>query len=474
MRRLILFLPLPLLAAACTTVGPDYKRPATPGEEAVWISPAANTAAAELTPWAALGDPVLSDLIDKAVAANLDIAEAEAKLREARAQRGVTGARTLPNASLNGAAQQTQVSLNGQFPAANIPRFDRNFSLFDAAFDASWEIDLWGGVRRAVQSADRQIDAARARAADIRLQTVAEVVRTYAQMRGSQAALANVRADAQSAADTARIVRQRFQAGEAARFDDARAEEQARTAAAAIPGLEADMRAAAFKLALLTGRAPEAVTGLIDTPAPLPALPANLTVGMRADMLRRRPDIRAAEADLAAATANVGTETANLYPRLSLTGSFSQQSRRPGDLVSNDSLGFSVGPRLSWAIFDAGKVRAQIRAAGARADAATARYTKAVLAALADSETAINRYAAATATVHDRDAARAASQMALDLARQRYKAGEDDLLALLQAQTAYSNADRAATGARQTALETYATLVKALGGGWLEPAADAR
>jgi outer membrane protein TolC len=234
------------------------------------------------------------------------------------------------------------------------------------------------------------------------------------------------------------------------------------------------MRAAAFKLALLTGRAPEAVTGLIDTPAPLPALPANLTVGMRADMLRRRPDIRAAEADLAAATANVGTETANLYPRLSLTGSFSQQSRRPGDLVSNDSLGFSVGPRLSWAIFDAGKVRAQIRAAGARADAATARYTKAVLAALADSETAINRYAAATATVHDRDAARAASQMALDLARQCYKAGEDDLLALLQAQTAYSNADRAATGARQTALETYATLVKALGGGWLEPAADAR
>jgi NodT family efflux transporter outer membrane factor (OMF) lipoprotein len=473
MRRLILALPLPLLAAACTTVGPDYRRPASPGEEAAWVSPA-NTAAADLGPWAAIGDPVLSDLIEKAIAANLDIAETEAKLREARAQRGVTAAKALPNASLSGSAQQTQVSLNGQFPAANIPFFDRNFSLFDAGFDASWEVDLWGGTRRSIQSADRQIDAARARAADVRLQTVAEVVRTYAQLRGAQAALANVRADAQSAAETARVVHQRFQAGEAARFDDARAEEQARTAAAAVPGLEADMRAAAFKLALLTGRAPEAVTDLIDTPAPLPALPANVAVGARADMLRRRPDIRAAEADLAAATANIGAETANLYPRLSLTGGISQQSRRPGDLVSNDSLGFSVGPRLSWAIFNAGKVRAQIRAAGARADQATARYTKAVLAALADSETAINRYAAATATVRERGAAQVASHTSLDLARQRYKAGEDDLLALLQAQTAYSNADRAAALARQTALETYATLVKSLGGGWPDPATDGR
>ena len=328
-----------------------------------------------------------------------------------------------------------------------------------------------GGQRRAIQSADRQIDAARARAGDIRLQTVAEVVRTYAQLRGAQASLANVRVDARSAADTARIVRQRFQAGEAARFDDSRAEEQARTAAAAIPGLEADIRAAAFKLGLLTGRAPEAVAGLIETVAPLPVPPANVAAGVRADMLRRRPDIRAAEADLAAATANIGVETANLYPRLSLNGSVSQQSRRTGDLLSGSSFGFAVGPRLSWAIFDAGKVRAQIRTADARADQAAARYTRAVLAALADSETAINRYAAAIATARDRDAARLASQTSLDLARQRYGAGEDDLLALLQAQSAYSSADRAALQAREAALEAFATLVKALGGGWpVEPA----
>ena len=254
MRRLVLALPLPLLAAACT-VGPDYHRPATVGENAAWVTPA-NSAEADLAPWAKLHDPVLSALIDKAIVANLDIVEAEAKLREARAQRGVTRAKGLPSATLKGSAQQTQTSLVGQFPAENIPFYDRNFSLFEAGFDASWEIDLWGGQRRAVQAADRQIDAARARAIDVRLQTVAEVVRTYAQLRGSQASLAAARTDAQAQSETARIVRQRFRAGEAARFDDSRAEEQARTAAAAIPDLEADIRTAGFKLALLTGRAP--------------------------------------------------------------------------------------------------------------------------------------------------------------------------------------------------------------------------
>jgi NodT family efflux transporter outer membrane factor (OMF) lipoprotein len=466
MRRLYLALalPLPMLAAACT-VGPDYRRPATVGEAGPWLTPV-NTADVDLSPWKSLGDPVLNDLIDQALAANLDIAEAEGRLREARAQRGATRANGLPQANLSGSAQQTETSLNGQFPAASIPHYQRNFSLFDAGFDASWEIDLWGGQRRRIESADREIDAARARSIDTRLQVVAEVARAYAQLRGSQAALASVRDDAAAEAETARLVHRRVLAGESARFDDTRAEAEARTVAAQIPGLEADVRAAAYTLAVLTGRAPEDVTATLLTPAPLIVPPADVAVGIRADMLRRRPDIRAAEADLAAANANIGAETANLYPRLSLTGSFSQQSRKIGDLTSGNSFGMAVGPKLSWAIFDAGKVRAQIHVANARADQAAARYTKAVLSALADSETAINRYAAAKATVAERDAARAASQTSLDLARQRYKSGEDDLLALLQAQSSYSTADQAAAQAHEAAFEAYAALVKALGGGW--------
>lgn len=463
MRRLIC-LALPLLAAACT-VGPDYHRPAVIGEAGGWTAPG-NTAPVDLTPWKALGDPVLNDLIDRALAANSDIAEAEGRLREARAQLGVTHANGLPQATLAGSAQQNRTSLNGAFPLGSLPGYQRNFPLYDASFDASWEIDLWRGQRRAMQSAVSQIEAAHARAAAIRLQTVAEVVRIYAQLRGSQALLIAARADAAAQADTAQIVQQRFKAGEAARFDETRAREQARTAHAPIAGLESDARAAAFALALLTGRPPEAVTALIDTPAALPHLPGNLAVGARADMLRRRPDVRAAEADLAAANANIGVETANLYPHLSLVGGLEPQSRQVGNLLSGNSLGFAVGPRFSWALFDAGRVRAQIHAADARADQASARYTKAVLGALSDSETAINRYSAAQTTVAQRDAALAASTQSLDLARQRYKAGEDDLLALLQAQSAFSSAERAAFQAREGAFEAYAALFKALGGGW--------
>jgi NodT family efflux transporter outer membrane factor (OMF) lipoprotein len=464
MRRLVL-VALPLLSAACT-VGPDYHRPAVAGDAGGWTSPG-NPAAVDLSPWTRLGDPVLADLIDRALAANPDIAEAEARLREARAQRGVTRANGLPDAVLSGSAQQTRTSLNGAFPVGSLPGYQRDFSLYDAGFDASWEIDLWGGQRRAMQSADQQIAAAQARSADIRLQTEAEVVRAYAQLRGAQALLIAARADAAAQADTARIVQQRFQSGEAARFDDSRAREQARTAHAPIAGLEADAHAAAFTLALLTGRPPEALTGLIDTPAALPVLPANVAVGARADMLRRRADVRAAEADLAAATANVGVETANLYPKLGFAAGLDPQSRKPGDLLSAGSMAFAIGPRFSWALFDAGKVRAQIRAADARTDQAAARYTRAVLAALSDSETAINRYAAAQATVTQRDAALAASTQSLELARQRYDAGEDDLLALLQAQSAFSGTERAAFQAREAAFESYAALVKALGGGWV-------
>lgn len=463
MRHLILS-GLPILALMGCTVGPDFVRPKPPGEHGAWLTPA-DTSPFDPAPWRSLDDPILSALIEKALAGNLDIAEAEGRLREARATRDATAGRALPSVDANGSAQRQQVSRNGQLPVGNIPGFERQFTLFDLGFDASWEIDLWGGTRRAIEASNRQVEAAGARANDVRLQIVAEVVRTYAELRASQQSLASARDDATAQEQIADLVLQRYQAGEAARFDDSRAEAQARTTAAAIPGLDADVRAATYALALLTGQPPEALAPSLLQPATLPLPPANVAVGLRADVLRRRPDIRAAEADLAAATANVGVETANMFPKFTLTGGLGQQARKAGDLFSLDSTHFQVGPSLTWPIFDAGRIRAQIRAADARAEQAGARYAKAVLGALSDSETAINRYAAALATVRERDAARAGSATSLDLAGQRYRAGEDDLLTLLDAQSTYSNADRGAVQARQQALEAYAALVKALGGG---------
>jgi outer membrane protein TolC len=191
-------------------------------------------------------------------------------------------------------------------------------------------------------------------------------------------------------------------------------------------------------------------------------------MGLRSELLTRRPDIIATERQLAAATADVGVATAELFPRLSLLGSIGQQAQSPGDLIDSGSLHFQFGPSLHWPIFAAGSIRAKVRAADARADAAAARYEQAVLTALNESETAANRFVQAAETARRSTAARDAQRTALDLAEQRYRSGEDDLLAVLQARSAFEQADRAASdaGAQQT-LQAVA-LYKALGGGWAE------
>lgn len=259
---------------------------------------------------------------------------------------------------------------------------------------------------------------------------------------------------------------QRYRAGEASRLDAERADAQALTTRSGLPGPASDAKAATYRLALLIGRAPDALSSLAEQPAPLPAAPGVVGVGLRSDLLRRRPDIRKAERDLAAATADVGVATADLFPRITLIWSVGQQARGPGDLASGLSTRFKVGPSLSWPILSFGRIRAQIRAADARADQAGAAYEKAVLSARADSETAINRYGAAASERVDRDVARARSSAALDLARQRYQSGEDNLLTLLSAQADFSATDQADLVARVSELTALVSLYKALGGGW--------
>lgn len=467
MRISPLALSLLLLPLGACTVGPDYERPKIGGAETgEWVQPDAKLTDVEVEPWRALGDPLLVELIERAGTANLDLRQAEARLLEARAGRDAAAGGTLPQVAATGSATKQQLSENGQIPIASIPGFDKRFSLFDGGFDASWEIDLWGHGRRAVEAAGRRIEAADAQRREVRLQVVAEVARTYAELRGAQAQAADLRTEAKAQRDIAQLVRQRFDAGEASRFDDVRAEAQARSAEAALPGAEARIRASAYALALLTAQPPEALADRLLAPAPLPRPPELVAAGLRSDMLRRRPDVAAAEANLAAATADVGMETANLFPRISLIGSIGQQSRSTDDFTSNSSTRFSVGPSVHWPIFSGGAIRAQIRAAKARADGAGAAYEKAVLGALADSETALNAYGAALAAARDLEIARDRAATALTLANQRYRAGEDDLILLLDTTSRFNTADRAASDARVEALRAHARLVKALGGGW--------
>ena len=454
-----------LLVLAGCAVGPNYKRPPEMAAAVNWTEPT-STAPVDPVWWRTLGDPVLSDLVAVAAAYNLDLIAADAQIREARANRDVAFGGLFPQLQASGSATRNQLSANGEFPVNSIPHFARTLNLFDVGFDASWEIDFWGGRRRTLEAANARSDAATEAARALQLEIIAEVARTYIDLRSAQARYLTAVSAAQARTDIAALVNLRYTAGDASAFDQARAESQARTALSQLAGLTSDARAAAYRLALLTGRPPEALIALADQPATWPTTAPTIGAGMRSDLLQRRPDVRQAERELAASTADIGVATADLFPKISLIGAIGQQAQHTGDLTAPLSQRYQYGPSLSWPIFAAGRIRAQIRAVNARADQAGARYEKAVLTALADSETALNRYAAASSQLADRSAARAASAKALQLARQRYRAGEDDLPTLLEAQSEDSGTDQAGVTARATQLTALISLYKALGGGW--------
>ncbi|MBU1376198.1 MAG: efflux transporter outer membrane subunit [Alphaproteobacteria bacterium] len=457
---------LALSALGGCAVGPDYRTPPVgPGEAQAWLTPV-DTGEVDEAWWRALDDPLLAELVTAAVSGNKDLDEASARLREVRANRDAVRGRGGPQVGVTGGATQNRLSANGQLPVDSIPGFDPQFPIYDAGFDASWELDLWGATRRAVEAADARVGVVAEARRGVILQIIAETVRAYIDLRTAQSLRASTLADARAQEAVAGLVAERLRVGAASRLDLVRAQTQARATAAAIPGFDSDADAAAFRLALLVGQPPEALYARLRTPQNLPSTPVHVGVGLRSDLLLRRPDIRQAERDLAALTADIGVAKADLFPRITLLGSLSQQARASGDLFSNDSLRFQVGPALRWPIFSAGRIRAQVRAADARTDAAGARYERAVLAALADSETAINRFAAAGRTRAERDAARDDAAEAVTLARRRYQAGEDDLTVVLQAQSAFSVAERQSVQARASELQFLAALYKALGGGW--------
>lgn len=457
---------LALLALAGCTVGPDYQRPApTPASQAPWLE-SGIPGAVDLAWWDAFGDPQLSALVTRALASAPDLKEAEARLAEARANRDAVAGGRLPTLEAKGSVTENRLSENGQLPIGNIPGVDRQFRLFDLGFDASWELDFWGRRTRQSEAATARADAALFGQRDVMLTLIGEVARSYFEVRAAQAEAASAKALAQADAELARLTGLRFTAGEASRLEVERAEGAARTSAAAVPDAEARAAAAAYRIAALVGAAPEEVAPELRKPAPLPASPDAILVGVRSELLERRPDIRRAERELAATTADIGVATADLFPRFSLFGSLGQQARTPGELFAGDSTRLQIGPSISWPIFSGGTIRAQIRAADARAQGAAARYEKAVLGALSDSETAINRFLSARTGETEASAALSRERAAYALVEKRVNSGEDDRLTLLRAREALLATERRADQARAAKGQAAVALYKALGGGW--------
>lgn len=462
--RLLAALPAIALFSACT-VGPSYRAPPIAVSNQ-WIEPA-TAGEVDLRWWASFGDPTLTSLVERALRSSHDLKEAEARLAEARANRDAAAGGRLPQVEAKGSATRNVISQNGQLPVANIPGFKRSYSLYDLGFDASWELDIWGRNRREVEAAGARGDAAEWSRRDVMIALIAEVARNYVDFRLAQSSEAIADQELAANAELARLANLRFRAGEDTRLEADRANAERATSQAALDQARSAAAAAAYRIGTLVGVLPEEIVpALRASTGPISAPPATIVSGVRSGLLRRRPDVRRAERELAAATADIGVATADLFPRFSLIGSLGQQARKPGDLLSSASTRLSIGPTFSWPIFSAGRIRAQIRAADARADAAAARYEKAVVGALSDSESAANRLANAAAAAGAAQNALDEERRAFRLSSLRVVRGEDDRLTLERSRLRLVLADRRQKDALAVYSNAAVALYKSLGGGW--------
>lgn len=458
-----------LLVIAGCAVGPDYHRPSTP-VDAHYMNvgqPGLAEGAALERYWTSFNDPLLDSLVDDAVGHNKDLATAAANLRAARAARRLAGFDQFPTVTFSGSYTH---SLYAEQQLLGSDQFGREFDSADAGFQGLWELDLFGRVRRNVEAARADVGASTATLQDARVSVIAEIARDYFVLRGLQDQLRLTQRNAESQLNTLKLTRVRLEAGRGNELDTARAEAQWRTTLASIPTLEATIATTMYRISVLTGRQPGALNERL-TPEPAPDLPELTSIGTPEILLRRRPDIRIAERRLAGATARVGVAVGDLFPKVTLTGSFGYLAPTFGDLGQGEARFFSIGPGISWAAFDLGRVRARISASRAETDAALSTYEGAVLNALEDTEGALVSYGRSQSHRESLAGAAAASDKAADLARKRFEGGLVDFLEVLDAERTALTAELVFSQSRTDEATSLIAVYKALGAGWDLPEA---
>jgi NodT family efflux transporter outer membrane factor (OMF) lipoprotein len=471
-------LPLCLALAACA-VGPDYHRPEVAMPAHYGVNGALQSEAAPQEAWwRAFGDPELDRLIGEALAQNFDLQAAWARVRQARAQRGVTAGADLPQ--LNASAQESRdgLSLNGEqfanLPKTLMPNPRRTFTDDRVGVSASWEIDLFGYNARSVEAATARLGGSEAAAHATALAVAAEVARDYLDLRSLDERLRIAAQARDAAAGTLRLTRLRQSAGLAGGIEVATAEQSWRAAEAQLPPLESARRVDLDNLALLLGQTPHALDARLAPRAGLPDVSGVIGVGVPSDLLQRRPDVRRAERELAAANAELGVAVAAQYPRFSLSAALGFDSIYRGSLTNAASRYWSAGPAVSLPLFAGGSLRAGVKAGEAARDEALAAYRQTVLQALADTESALMRVDRSTARVRELDGAEQAAATQLALMQRRVRAGEASELEALQSDSNLQQARDAALLAHSERIQALVALYRALGGGWTpEPAARA-
>lgn len=462
------------LLAGCK-VGPDYHPPqaAVPAQ---WASPLAggetHHPAAEAEWWKTFRDPELDSLIARSVRSNLDLRFAAARVREARATRGVVAADLWPSANASASYANQRTSQNNPlvegFPLP--PNFPFVQNVYQAGFDAAWELDVFGGTRRAVEAANADIAGAEFGRGNVVLSLLSEVARNYMQARGFQRRLGIARLNIQAQRDVLALTQDRLGAGLGSQLDVDQAAALLANTEAEVPVLETGFKAAAYHIGVLLGQPPGAVLEELSKEAPIPASPPEVPVGLPSDLLLRRPDIRQAERALAAATARIGVAVADLFPKFSLTGNVGFQSVTPGTWFNAASSFWSVGPTVQWRIFAAGRIRANIRVQNARQEQALAQYEQTVLVSFEDVENALTSYAKEQIRRQSLMTAVQADQQALEISRQYYRSGLANFLNVLDSERSlYQTQDALVQSELAVSLDVVA-LHKALAGGWEEEA----
>jgi NodT family efflux transporter outer membrane factor (OMF) lipoprotein len=456
------------LAGGCA-LGPTYSPPAPPaGAEAPMVSVDAAREAVAQPPdawWRLYDDPRLDALVEQAFAANADLAVAQANLSAARASLEAARNGRYPQTAVDLGAIKGRDAVTDEILEIGAQR-PATVWLYDDILDVSYELDLFGRVRRSIEASRADAAAAVAARDGVKITVAAETTRAYAQVCALGEQVAVARRSLDLVGRQTQILDARLKAGAGTQFDLVRSQALLAQTRAAIPPLEGQRRAALFQLAALTGvapaRAPREVESCV-TPLRLSAL---IPVGDGASLLRRRPDVRLAERRLAAATARIGVATADLYPRITLTGLYGGAASSLGALTTNTGLTWGLGPRLSWAFPNQAGVRARIHLARAGADAALAAFDSTVLQALKETEQALATYGAELDHRQALAESQAHAQAALDMAGGQFQAGSASALDLLTSEQALIAADAAVAASDGALAQDQIAVFKALGGGW--------
>jgi len=468
-----------VLALGACAVGPTYTAPVSALEPAFLNAGAAATNnQAPVTDiaafWRGFNDPALSQLVERALAANGDVRIAQARLQEARATLQGAQAEQLPNIGVAADATRS-LAPEVQFPGTS--RSQRTGTVYDAGFTANWELDFFGRNRRASESAAALVEASQAGVHAAQTAVAAEVARNYLELRGLQQRYDVARQSIVNQRDALRLTEARLDAGRGTRLDVARARSLLDSTEATLPALQAAIERTAYRLATLTAQPLRGVAADLAAPQALPSLPvtdlAALPIGTPEQLLRRRPDIVAAERQLAAATANIGVATADLFPRISLTGLIGFATGRLADLGRSDSQQYSLGAGLTWPLLDFGRVRSRIGASEARAQQSLATYEQTVLTALEETEGALTQFTrTAQQTERLASSARNADE-AMRLARVRFDAGAVDFLVVIDAERQALSSRDALVQSEVAQATSLVSVYRALGGGWRDSAAPA-